>query len=140
MFCVSAGSEPAANEDLLDIMCITHIVNMTTNFENQFPKKYKYHRIKEEDLEDVNLMNYFENTFKFIDQGREDGKVLVHCNSGMSRSGTIVVAYVMRSEGMRHDEAMEFAQSKRNNPIYPNEGFLEQLRQYEEILIKNVVK
>ena len=91
-------------------------------------------------MEETNLMQYFDEAFKFIDAGRKNGKVLVHCNAGISRAGTMVTAYVMRTERLRRDEAMEFAQSKRrNNPIDPNEGFLKQLLEFEEKLIKDKV-
>ena len=38
----------------------------------------------------------------------------------------MVTANVMRSEGMKRDEAIEFAQSKRNNAVDLKEGFLQQ--------------
>ena len=115
---------------------------MASYVDNQFPAKYTYHRIDEHDDEDVNLMKYFDEAFKFIDEGRQKGKVLVHCNAGISRAGTMVTAYVMRTEGLRRDDAIEFAQAKRqNNPVDPNEGFMKQLLDFEEKLVKeNVIK
>ena len=138
---LSAGRMVAEREEILDSKKITHIVNMASQFDNKFPDKYTYFRIDEEDRADVNLMKYFEDTFKFIDEGREKGRVLVHCNHGISRAATMVTGYVMRSEGMKRDEAIEFAQSKRNNPVDPKEGFLQQLQTLEERLYnENVIK
>ncbi|XP_062590326.1 probable rhodanese domain-containing dual specificity protein phosphatase isoform X2 [Saccostrea cucullata] len=133
-----SGCNPAENKDLMESFKITHIVNMASYFDNQFPKTIKYYKIKEEDLEETNLLQYFEKTFKFIDDARKTkGRVLVHCNAGISRAGTMITGYVMRTKGMTMTQAMEFAQSKRRmNPIDPNEGFMKQLKKYEEMLRK----
>lgn len=132
----SAGCNPAENKQVLESFRITHIVNMASYFDNQFPDSITYHQIKVEDLEDSNLLQYFEKTFKFIDDARgKDGRVLVHCNAGISRAGTMVTGYVMRTKGLTMTQAMSFAQSKRRmNPIDPNEGFMKQLKKYEEML------
>lgn len=109
---------------------------MASYFDNQFPRTISYYQIKEEDLEDTNLLQYFEKTFKFIDDARKKGgRVLVHCNAGISRAGTMVTGYVMKTQKLSMSQAMTFAQSKRRmNPIDPNEGFLKQLKKYEEML------
>lgn len=53
------------------------------------------------------------------------GKVLVHCLQGLSRSATLVLAFLMIKKGMTVTEAVETVRSKRR--IYPNDGFLQQL-------------
>jgi protein-tyrosine phosphatase len=54
------------------------------------------------------------------------GKVLVHCFAGVSRSATIVIAYMMQEHGMNYHSAFKFVKSKRPF-INPNEGFRTQL-------------
>jgi protein-tyrosine phosphatase len=55
--------------------------------------------------------------------------VLVHCKAGHSRSGMIVIAYIMKTRGMSVDAALAFVQSKR--PVtHPNNGFVESLQRY----------
>lgn len=53
------------------------------------------------------------------------GKVLVHCLQGLSRSATLVLAFLIIKKGMSVTEAVELVRSKRR--IYPNDGFLQQL-------------
>ena len=44
------------------------------------------------------ISEYFDVTFKAIDKARAAGHyALVHCEKGISRSSTIVMAYIMRA-------------------------------------------
>ena len=61
----------------------------------------------------------------------QENRVLVHCLAGMSRSATIVIAYLLATTAMTTTEATEFVRSKRSI-IRPNYGFINQLEQYEE--------
>lgn len=87
-------------------------------------------RISIEDTEDVNLMQYFDETYAFIDDAVQKNEgVLVHCIAGISRSVTCVVAYLMKKNKWDAHEAIEFVRSKR--PVAnPNTGFREQLECY----------
>ena len=61
----------------------------------------------------------------------QENRVLVHCLAGMSRSATIVIAYLLATTAMTTAEATEFVRSKRR-VIRPNYGFVNQLEQYEK--------
>ena len=50
---------------------------------------------------------------------------------GRSRSATCVIMYVMKRFGIGFEEAIEFVRSRRDC-VDPNEGFLRQLREFEE--------
>lgn len=52
--------------------------------------------------------------------------VLVHCMMGVSRSATVVLAYLMEKHRMNLDEATRLVLAQRNN-IFPNDGFIRQL-------------
>ena len=60
------------------------------------------------------------------------GKVLVHCNDGMSRSASLVIAYLMQKYGLDFKAALSHVQS-RGFCVQPNDGFEQQLREYEPI-------
>lgn len=57
------------------------------------------------------------------------GKVLVHCAMGLSRSSSLVLAYLMIHENVTLADAIKAVSAHRN--VSPNEGFLEQLRELD---------
>lgn len=57
--------------------------------------------------------------------------VLVFCGAGVSRSVTIILSYLMKEKRMTFEEARDFLLKKRSI-IYPNDGFIKQLKQYCE--------
>eukprot|EP00978_Attheya_sp_CCMP212_P024580 scaffold77469_cov50-Attheya_sp.AAC.5 len=59
------------------------------------------------------------------------GSVLVHCQMGISRSSSIVIAYLIRYHQMTLDEAYEYV-SRRRPMICPNPGFWHQLGVFEK--------
>lgn len=59
--------------------------------------------------------------------------VYVHCNAGVSRSASFVIAYLMRELAMTFEEAFTFVKQKRPQ-IMPNHGFVTQLKQYYHIV------
>ncbi|CAG8486404.1 24511_t:CDS:2 [Cetraspora pellucida] len=68
---------------------ITHILSVTDNAPQQFLESYKYKTIPIRDCENTNIMEYFNDAYEFIYQAlKENGNVLVHCQSGISRSAT----------------------------------------------------
>ena len=58
--------------------------------------------------------------------GLSAGRVLVHCAMGVSRSATVVLAFLMIYENMTLVEAIQTVQAHRD--ICPNSGFLRQLQ------------
>lgn len=58
------------------------------------------------------------------------GRVFVHCQAGISRSATICLAYLMRTNRVKLDEAFEFVKQRRSI-ISPNFSFMGQLLQFE---------
>jgi atypical dual specificity phosphatase len=121
----SAVNLPALNE------CkITHILNVATGIKNAFPEQYKYLSIELLDLPETNIREVFSRTNKFIQQAIADnGRVLVHCNAGISRSSSIVLAYLLAIHRMKYEDAYELLKRARSI-IRPNEGFVKQLKEY----------
>jgi len=101
------------------------------------PKEYiKYHKVvKAADVPEFKLNEFFKDCFKFIHEHRVKGhSVLVHCMAGISRSATIVIGYLMTVYPTINFEAAFARVRKIRKVVRPNDGFLEQLRQYDSEL------
>ncbi|CAB3402018.1 unnamed protein product [Caenorhabditis bovis] len=124
------SQDVAADLDILKNEKITHILNVGTGIPNHFPNKFKYLKIDILDLPETQIADYFDDIFSWIDNARkENGIVFAHCNAGISRSATIVCAYLMKTLKLKAHEAME--QCRKTRDIRPNSGFMKQLVEYE---------
>ncbi|XP_020351200.1 dual specificity protein phosphatase 13 isoform X2 [Oncorhynchus kisutch] len=74
------------------------------------------------------------NTAKFIKTALSSptSNVLVHCAMGLSRSSSLVLAYLMIDKNLTLVDAIKAVAANRN--ICPNAGFLEQLRDLDKQL------
>ena len=76
---------------------------------------------------EIPLSIYFDLTSEFIDNNISSGNnVLVHCSSGVSRSSTIVIAYLMNKQEMTLGDAYTHVYERRNM-ILPGKGFFREL-------------
>lgn len=80
------------------------------------------------------ISEFFQLALDRIAKNRQSGgKTVVHCMAGISRSATLVIAYLMREEKLSLTEAFDLVRLKR--PIVqPNMGFWQQLEEFEEEL------
>jgi len=121
----------AHNSQELKKRNITHIVTCTVGVVPPFPESFKYMHLKILDCAAEAIHEHFQETTQFISEAlKENGKVLIHCIRGVSRSATIVAAYLMIAMRMSYEDAVKKIREKR--PIArPNYGFMMQLAMYE---------
>ena len=72
-----------------------------------------YLYIPGEDHERFNLSVYFDRCADFIDKVLKETNVLVHCMAGISRSVSLVLAYLMKYHQMPLKEAFNGVRRKR---------------------------
>ena len=124
----------ASNYDSLQTDRVTHILNISSEVDNFFPDTFKYLNIRVLDVEETDLLKEFDRTNRFIQEAKEQGtSCLVHCKMGVSRSASVVLAYLMKEFNWNYEQAFQFTKQKRNC-INPNDGFKQQLATYESIL------
>jgi len=113
----------AYNKIILKKHGITHILTVASGIPPKFPSNFAYKVVTILDSPSANLKAHFQACIKFIkiciEQG---GTILVHCFAGVSRSATIVIAYLMQELGMPLSEALMHVKKQRYF-INPNDGF-----------------
>lgn len=64
---------------------------------------------------------------------------MLHCQMGVSRSSSLVIAFLMKDLGMIFQEAKAYVKSRRE-VISPSEAFIKDLVKYDEQLHENRLK
>ena len=135
-FLYIGNERDAASKERLQEVGITHVLNVTSHLPLNFDgdECLTYCRLAASDSAHQNLTQYFDDAFKFIDEARTSGgKVMIHCQAGVSRSSTIVIAYLMKYSGLTMTAAFRYVKSKRAI-IAPNFNFMGQLMEFEQQL------
>lgn len=114
----------ASDLSVLERNEITHILNLAAdNCDDRFPDKFTYatYYVKDTSSEDISMLFY--TTLEWMQATiHSGGRVLVHCREGVSRSATMVIAYLMWANNLPFKEAQEVIRKVR--PICnPNPGF-----------------
>ena len=103
------------------------IINLS-DYDYKINNKYNLLRINISDSRDANenIAQYFTKCIEFIETNKDDN-ILIHCNEGVSRSVTIVLAILIKKYKYDLQSAIEFVKSKRIHPTAPKRHFLKQL-------------
>ncbi|XP_075461770.1 dual specificity protein phosphatase 8-like [Ascaphus truei] len=122
----------AMNQEVINENGITHVLNVSYSCPKPvfIPDNY-FLRIPINDSYCEKILPWLHAAVEFIEKVElANGKVLVHCLAGISRSAAVAIAYIMRSMGLSLDDAYRFVKEKRPT-ISPNFNFLGQLLEYE---------
>eukprot|EP01129_Flabellula_baltica_P014712 TRINITY_DN7129_c0_g1_i1.p1 TRINITY_DN7129_c0_g1~~TRINITY_DN7129_c0_g1_i1.p1 ORF type:complete len:340 (-),score=49.33 TRINITY_DN7129_c0_g1_i1:80-1048(-) len=115
---------------------IKKVLNMAIECENPEIPGIEFLNIQIEDTPKENIFRHFEEAIELLEQARLNGqRVLVHCQAGVSRSATIIIAYLMQHNQWTLEEALNYTKSKRPI-IHPNIGFKNQLVQFQKTLFR----
>lgn len=119
----------ASNPEMMKDMNL--IVNLSS---------YRYDKIYEKDYIDIDIPDipssdikqYFWKVTKVMNEYIQNGKnVFIHCAAGISRSVSIIVAYLMTYQNMSLLDSLYLIKSSRKQETCPNPGFFIQLQQLE---------
>ncbi|XP_068054499.1 dual specificity protein phosphatase 22 isoform X1 [Anomalospiza imberbis] len=110
---------------------ITHILSIHDSARPML-EGMKYLCIPAADSPSQNLARHFRESIKFIHECRLTGEgCLVHCLAGVSRSVTLVVAYIMTITDFGWEDALSVVRAARSC-ANPNMGFQRQLQEFEK--------
>jgi len=132
------GDYRTREESYLDELNIKVVISAITE------EEYEYHMITKDDFSNINwyrlvidddederISQHFFDIHKVISEAvSNNNNVIVHCAAGMSRSATLVLAYLMIENRWHYEEAYNFVK-KRRPIIDPNVGFVKQLKALE---------
>ncbi len=76
-------------------------------------------------------LEWLREQVEFVEAQRNAGRVTyVYCAAGVSRSGMVITAYMMKKHGWKRDEAIAKIRTKRS-VLRPNVAFMELLSEWE---------
>lgn len=132
----------AFNEDALKEQGITHILSIFNGAQKTFPDSFTYKIIHINDDAWVNIREHFDESNQFIDDALKnpENKILIHCQRGVSRSVTLLIAYLLWKKNSEDkidknnvDDAIEEVISyvkEQRSIANPNLGFVKCLKSY----------
>lgn len=110
----------------------THVLTVAHNSIPEKLPQCEYKLISCLDCPTEMIIKYFQESFEFIGNAlKGGGSVFVHCGRGISRSATIVMAYLMQTRNLNVSGAFGLVSQKRPC-VYPNIGFQLQLHLFEK--------
>jgi len=127
-----SSSTIASNASILQQYGITHILNAASHV-CESAKGFVQLNFQMNDGGDENVLSYVWKAASFIEDSlNSNGKVLIHCVEGVSRSSAICIGYLIIKRKIDYQTAYKIVRSKRR-VVSPQAKFYAQLVQLSEI-------
>eukprot|EP00668_Euglena_longa_P042012 GGOE01055367.1.p1 GENE.GGOE01055367.1~~GGOE01055367.1.p1 ORF type:complete len:189 (-),score=27.99 GGOE01055367.1:450-1016(-) len=128
------GISDAICKETLEAQKITHILSLTMKADQIIQQDVTHKHVPMEDSADEDIASHFDECFSFMTATQEaGGRLLIHCQMGISRAPTIVIAFLMKHHHYSLANALTHVKAKR--PIVsPRLSFLFVLESYEHTL------
>ncbi|CAH8623670.1 unnamed protein product [Dicrocoelium dendriticum] len=104
-----------------DLQCliqhdVTHIINLISNvMPNAFPDRFGYLSLVVYDDMQFRLDDSITQCVQFINEVRsQGGRCFIHCDSGVCRAPSMVIAYLMKVEKFPYEHAFRIVHNARN--------------------------
>ncbi|KAJ9456235.1 putative rhodanese domain-containing dual specificity protein phosphatase [Diplonema papillatum] len=128
------AAHDANREEEIRRLSITHIVNLQQETATKRWDNIRYLHITVSDHSDSPIARHFNDVIKYLEEARSSGGVaLVHCRQGISRSATVIIAYLMNLMRVPYKLAHDVVR-RRRAVINPNLGFVTALEGFQEHL------
>jgi len=109
---------------------ITGIVNACNEISNYFEDDFEYFKIDILDINNSSIYKFFDPFITFVENILNDnGKIMIHCYMGSSRSAILVVLYLIKYKSYTMDDSIHFITGKRNR-VNINVTYIEELKKY----------
>lgn len=133
------GIDNARDRMLLLTLGITHILSAAAEYTPPFIPGMRTLHLPLYDRTNERSAPFFAAAKRWMDEARAaDGRILVHCQHGISRSITLILAYLMQEEKLSLSQALTAVRAQRA-ASEPNPTFLGELRDLEQSLYGKVV-
>lgn len=108
------------------------VLNLS-EFEDEYRAKY-HTTMTIPDSEPAPNLKWLQKAVGFVEEHHSKGRATyVHCFAGISRSGMVVTAHLMKKNGWTRDEALAYVRKARP-AANPNPAFMERLAEWEKAL------
>lgn len=135
--CLYLGGLNDVYQPFLDDHQITTVINMASECQydgSEVGDHISFHYVPINDDYVTNITTYLDNVADLINSKLLSGSsVLVHCMMGLSRSVSMVLAYLIKYHSMPLKTAYQFVRDHRS--ILPNPHFMRQLMSYEQTVL-----
>lgn len=126
------GSKHSANPNFITENNIQLVIQLLDDYEKNPPQLSKLCKLLRYNIPDdprgvSKMFDILPVLVEIIDEAlKRKYKILVHCAAGISRSVTVVTAYLILKKGMPLNNALKFVQSQRKI-AQPKEHFMEKV-------------
>lgn len=132
------NARAAQNEDFLKQQGIEVVFNCTKDipFSKVIRRRYRVpvdDDLSEEEIRNMELWS-FEIVYKLIKEYNSGKTILVHCAAGMQRSAAVTAMFLIATQGMKWEEALQFIRQRRPIAFYPSANFLKAIQGFEKTL------
>ena len=119
-------------QELLELNGLTHVLNCAEELDRRCDTPY-YVKIPMTDDEDILAIDQIHKGAALLNTWTQDPNavIAVHCKAGVSRSVTVVLAFLILYRGMSLNDAYTFVQKQRPY-MQPNRFYMECLKQIEK--------
>jgi len=136
-----SGCGPVTNDNLQSLGITAVVCALSESEERRMmgdrsqPESVKKLYVRLIDADSSDIAAHFDRAGQFIDEEiNAGGRVLVHCAAGISRSSSLILAYLMRYRGYDLRKAFSLVKSIRR-VVRPNNGFFQNLIDYERSIV-----